>query len=141
MSRLKIALGLIVVAGAVTLIAIAVRPSNSERIGIEQQQPAEPVAAQAKMPTVQSRKNDAILKNLVTSPGKSDRARPMRQNADQADQDALTCSVAFSSDTRRSRPTASTSRISATSAACQTGSKRSPAGVTAGRLQPQKSLS
>jgi hypothetical protein len=77
MSRLKIALGLVVIAVAATMIAIALRPSQpgrSEHTAVEQRQPAEPVAVQGKKPTVQSAQNDAILKNLVTSPGESRRS-------------------------------------------------------------------
>jgi hypothetical protein len=74
MSRFKITLGLIVLAIAATLVAIALRPSHTERKTIEQRQLAEPVAVQRKMPAARSPRNDAILQNFASPPGESNRA-------------------------------------------------------------------
>ena len=75
MSRLKIALGLIAIAGTVALIAISFRLRDSERKGMEQRQSADSVAVRQKNVAVQSSKNDAILNKFLTSPGESDRAQ------------------------------------------------------------------
>ncbi len=76
MSRFKIALGLVVLAGAVGLIAIALRPSeprDTERALMEQRHAEESQAVRQQKSSAQSAANDAMLGNFAKLAGESDR--------------------------------------------------------------------
>jgi ABC-type protease/lipase transport system fused ATPase/permease subunit len=81
MSRFKVALGLVVIAAAVILTAIAIfnsnvrsrRASESEPKATEYARSGESIASGAKKPPAQASDSDAFLKSLVKSGGESDR--------------------------------------------------------------------
>jgi hypothetical protein len=77
MSRVKFALGLVLIAGAAILIAIAMRsrqPSDSDRKVMEQERPGESAAVRGNKSPVKPSESDKVLKNFIKLPGESDRA-------------------------------------------------------------------